>query len=208
MTEFFFAQHNCKIQCRRGILSPTAAPNGDSFGEGIRLLHFFATLQSPCLSAGAVSKQPRNRPLRFHAAETCSRSAATLLELVIVMTILGVLLSFGIPSFQLAIEQSRAQVASANLEAIWSAQRLYWLANRTYAPDLATLQSAGMLDPSLGSQTFFIYEIASADANTFVATATRVSNVKWNGTFTIDQSGTLSGVLSAPPQQNITAGFE
>ena len=147
----------------------------------------------------------RLRPQVIHAP---SRSAATLLELIIVMTILGVLLSFGIPSFQLALEQSRAQVASANLEAIWSAQRLYWLANRTYASDLAALQSAGTLDPSLGNQTFFSYEISSADANTFVATATRASNAKWNGTFTIDQSGTLSGVLSAPPRPNIAAGFQ
>jgi Tfp pilus assembly protein PilE len=149
-----------------------------------------------------------NRHLRPQIVKTSSRSAATLLELVIVMTILGVLLSLGIPSFQLALEQSRAQVASANLEAIWSAQRLYWLQNRAYAPDLATLQSAGMLDPSLGNQTFFTYAIASADANSFIATATRVSNTKWNGTFSIDQSGTLSGVLSAPPQQNIEAGFQ
>ena len=107
---------------------------------------------------------------------------ATLLELVIVMTILGVLLSFGIPSFQLALEQSRAQVASANLESIWSAQRLYWLDNRTYASDVATLQSLGMLDHSLSSQTFFAYEITSADASSFVAIATCTTNQKWNGT--------------------------
>jgi len=133
---------------------------------------------------------------------------ATLLELVIVMTILGVLLSFGIPSFQLALEQSRAQVASANLEAIWSAQRLYWLENRTYASDVATLQSAGMLDHSLSSQTFFTYEIASADGSSFVATATRTTNQKWNGTFSIDQTGTLAGILSNPPKSDIAAGFQ
>jgi prepilin-type N-terminal cleavage/methylation domain-containing protein len=144
---------------------------------------------------------------RSHA-HPIARRGATLLELVIVMTILGVLLSFGIPSFQLALEQSRAQVASANLEAIWSAQRLYWLDNRTYASDVATLQSAGLLDTSLSSQTFFTYEITSADSSSFVAAATRTSNQKWNGTFTIDQSGTLSGVLSNPPQSDIAAGFQ
>jgi len=136
------------------------------------------------------------------------RRAMTLMELVIVMTILGILLTAGMPSFQLALEQSRAQVASANLETIWSAQRLYWLENRTYAPDLTTLQSAGMLDASLAHQTFFIYEIVSADASSFVASATRVSNAKWNGTFTIDQTGALSGVLSDPPRPSIAAGFQ
>lgn len=148
---------------------------------------------------------------RNPAPKTAGRSlrrAMTLMELVIVMTILGILLTAGMPSFQLALEQSRAQVASANLETIWSAQRLYWLENRTYATDLATLQSAGMLDASLAHQTFFIYEIVSADASSFVASATRVSNAKWNGTFTIDQTGALSGVLSAPPRPNIAAGFQ
>src|SRR5262245_8171320 len=124
------------------------------------------------------------------------------------MIILGVLLSVGIPSFQFALEQSRAQVASANLEAIWSAQRLYWLENRTYASDVATLQSAGMLDHSLSSQTYFSYEITSADASSFVAIATRTTNQKWNGTFTIDQTGALSGVLSNPPKSDIVAGFQ
>jgi len=137
-----------------------------------------------------------------------AKCGATLLELVIVLTVLGVLASLGIPSFQLALEQSRAQVASANLEAVWSAQRLYWLQNHTYASDLATLQSAGMLDPSLGGQTFYAYEIASADDASFMATATRTSNAKWNGTFSIDQSGTLSGVLSDPPRPEIAAGFQ
>ncbi|HTQ39104.1 MAG TPA: type IV pilin protein [Pirellulales bacterium] len=150
-----------------------------------------------------INKNPKSKFLKPSA-----RRALTYLELIIVMSILGILMSLGIPSFQLAIEQSRAQVASANLEAIWSAQRLYWLENRTYSTNLATLQSAGMLDASLSNQTFFTYEIVSADANTFVATATRNSNVKWNGTFTIDQTGTLSGVLSAPPLPNIAAGFE
>jgi prepilin-type N-terminal cleavage/methylation domain-containing protein len=150
-----------------------------------------------------------HRPLIVSAPlRTRARRGATLLELVIVMTILGVLLSLGIPSFQFALEQSRAQVASANLEAIWSAQRLYWLENRTYAADVATLQSTGMLDSSLSSQTFFTYEIISADASTFVAIATRTSNQKWNGTFTIDQTGTLSGVLSNPPKSDIAAGFQ
>ena len=136
------------------------------------------------------------------------RHGATLLELVIVMAVLGVLLSVGIPSFQFALEQSRAQVASANLEAIWSAQRLYWLENRTYASDVATLQSAGMLDHSLSSQTYFSYEITSADASSFVAIATRTMNQKWNGAFTIDQTGALSGVLSNPPKSDIVAGFQ
>ena len=50
---------------------------------------------------------------------------------------MSVLLAMGVPRFQLSLEQARANVAGANLRSIWSAQRLYWLENRTYAPDLA-----------------------------------------------------------------------
>ena len=59
--------------------------------------------------------------------------------MMVAMVVLGVLLSMGIPRFQQSLEQSRADVAGANLRSIWSAQRLYWLENRAYAPDLTTL---------------------------------------------------------------------
>jgi Tfp pilus assembly protein PilE len=129
------------------------------------------------------------------------------LELVMVTTIISILLSLGIPSFHRALEQSRAQVASANLQAIWSAERLYWLEYRTYAPDLATLQSLDLLDASIGSQTFYLYDINAADTTTFSASAMRVSNASWNGAFSIDQSGVVSGTLGATGQTDIIPGF-
>ena len=72
----------------------------------------------------------------------------TLVEMIVAVIVAGVLLSVGVPRFAQSLEQSRADVAGANLRSIWSAQRLYWLQNRTYAPDLPTLglgQSGGSL---------------------------------------------------------------
>ena len=60
----------------------------------------------------------------------------TLVEMMIVLVVMGVMISFGIPQFSRALEQSRADVAGANLRAIWTAERIYWLDNRTYTTNL------------------------------------------------------------------------
>jgi Tfp pilus assembly protein PilE len=137
------------------------------------------------------------------------RTGSSFLELVLVVTVTAVLISLSVPSFHRALEQSRADLAGANLRAIWSAERLYWLEYRTYTTDMTALQSLGLLDPNiLNSSAFYTYQIASADANNFVAVATRVFNVRWNGAFSIDSTGVLSGVLQASGDPNIAPGFQ
>ena len=77
--------------------------------------------------------------LEFRVQAGARTPGYTLIEMLVALIVTGVLLSFGVPKFQQSLEQSRADVAGANLRAIWAAQRLYWLENRTYAPDLNTL---------------------------------------------------------------------
>jgi Tfp pilus assembly protein PilE len=136
------------------------------------------------------------------------RRGISLLELTIVTVIIGVLVTMSIPSFQRGLEQSRADLAAANLRSIWSAQRLYWIDNRTYAPDLDTLASAGLLDSAVSAQSNYEIEITSADATTFSATASRSSNARWNGTFTIDQSGVVTGSLIADGMASIVPAYQ
>src|SRR5438093_2848998 len=94
-----------------------------------------------------------------------SRRGLSLLEMTLVLTVIGILVAFSVPSFHRAVEQSRADLAAANLRALWSAQRLYWLEYRTYTADLAGLQSLGLLDPTITSgQAMYRYQIQSADA--------------------------------------------
>jgi Tfp pilus assembly protein PilE len=144
--------------------------------------------------------------------ETVDRSpksrGISLLELTIVTVIIGVLMTMSIPSFQRGLEQSRADLAAANLRSIWSAQRLYWIDNRTYAVDLETLASAGLLDSAVSAQSNYELEITSADATTFTATASRSSNARWNGTFTIDQSGVVTGSLVADGMGSIVPAYQ
>jgi hypothetical protein len=101
-----------------------------------------------------------------------------------------------VPRFQQSLEQSRADVAGANLRAIWSAQRLYWLQNRTYATDLATLVSGNLIDPSLpGANIPYGYSIADASDTWFTATAARNGASSWSGSFTIAADGTFAGTV-------------
>ena len=111
-------------------------------------------------------------------------------------------------SFTRTIEQSHADIAGANLRAIWSAERLYWLEYRTYADNLATLVSAGLLDPSIAAASGrYTYAIDAADSSTFTASASRVGSARWSGQFTIDEEGTVTGVVQALGEPDIAPGF-
>jgi prepilin-type N-terminal cleavage/methylation domain-containing protein len=135
------------------------------------------------------------------------RRGVSLIEVVMVTVIIGILVSLAVPTFHRAIEQSRADVAAANLRAIWSAQRLYWLANRSYAADLQTLYSQDLLDSNIANQDFYNYEISYGNGTNFTALAVRVTNGSWNGTLAIDQSGTVSGVLASNTDNEIVPSY-
>ena len=137
------------------------------------------------------------------------RSGSSLVEMIITILVLGVLLSMGIPQFAQSLEQSRANVAGANLRALWSAQRLYWLENRTYSPDLATLLSANLIDPSLTTETApYTFAVSNASSTTFTATATRSGSSTWSGSYTIIQDGTFSGTVQSGSGVTIVPGFQ
>jgi prepilin-type N-terminal cleavage/methylation domain-containing protein len=126
-----------------------------------------------------------------------SRRGFTLTELMVVMAIVGVLVSMSAPSFERAIEQSRANIAVANLRSIWAAERLYWLEYHTYTPSIATLQSLGVLDnaiPNDGVSALGGYQYdLSASSGTMTATAARYGA---SGAFSIDQAGDGSGTVT------------
>ena len=130
--------------------------------------------------------------------------------MLVALIVTGVLLSIGVPKFQQSLEQSRADVAGANLRAIWAAQRLYWLENRTYAPDLTTLVSANLVDPSLPTAIApYGYSIAASSDSWFTATASRNGSTNWSGTLTIAADGTFSGsVQQSGHSVTIIPGFQ
>ena len=54
-----------------------------------------------------------------------------------------------VPTVARTMEQAHADLAGANLKAVWNAQRFYWLEHRTYAADWAALEAAGLLDTAM-----------------------------------------------------------
>jgi prepilin-type N-terminal cleavage/methylation domain-containing protein len=139
---------------------------------------------------------------------TSCRRGVSLLEVMIVLTVMCIFISMSAPSFRRSMEHSRADIAGANLRAVWAAQRVYWLEYRTYAGDLSALESIGLLDPTVVSATQpYVYQIQSADASSFTAKATRSGSAKWSGYFEIDEEGEMSGDIDASGEPSITPGF-
>ncbi len=124
------------------------------------------------------------------------------------LTVIGILIAMSAPSFTRSVEQSHADIAGANLRAIWSAQRLYWLENRFYAADLAALQADNLIDSSIvnGSDRYS-YQIAYADSTSFDAAASRTGSARWTGQFTIDEAGVVTGTITATGADDISPGF-
>ena len=144
-----------------------------------------------------------------HARHRSRREGFSLVEVMIVLVVIGVLVSFAIPRYDRAVEQSRADVAVANLRAIWSAQRMYWLENHAYTADLSTLSNAGLLDASiLAVGAGYSYAVPTADASSFTATASRSGNSQWNGTLSINENGSVSGVLQSAGNRDIVPAYQ
>ena len=135
------------------------------------------------------------------------RRGFSLFEVVVVLAIISVFIAMSVPSFRRTTEQAHTDIAAANLRALWSAQRFYWLDNRQYAVNLSDLQS--LLDPSItAASTPYVYTINVVDSNTFTATATRTGSTVWVGKISIDQTGAMTGSIQSGGQTPIVPGFQ
>ncbi len=125
------------------------------------------------------------------------RRGFTILELMIVVTIMGVLIAVPAPMFGRAIEQPKLDVAASNIRSIWAAERFYYLEKGRYGTlsDLAAdALASDLVDPTiLNGTAFYSYTVApSTDGQSFVATATRPTSSVCSGTVTIDGAGNLA----------------
>jgi len=87
----------------------------------------------------------------------------TLLEIMIVISIISVLAAFAIPQMLDAQRQAQRSRALATMKQIFDAQMRYKEKNGTYAPNIATLVAAKILSSpftttTLGMQTIGYYE--------------------------------------------------
>jgi prepilin-type N-terminal cleavage/methylation domain-containing protein len=136
------------------------------------------------------------RTVAANADRSVARSGFTLTELMIVVTMIGVMVAASAPSFRRALERSRADVACANLRSVWSAQRLYWLESQCYTGDITLLQSTGLLDSGLNAPNSPYLYTLSLTTTGFQATA--IPQQICSGRFMIDESGQVSGAVNLP----------
>ena len=130
-----------------------------------------------------------------HARAKSPRRGLTLMEVMVTMAVIGIVVASSTTSIIRTMEQVNVDYAGAGLRSIWNAQRLYWVEHRAYAPTVADLETAELLDNSLDS-TKFDFVIASATSGAFLAEAQRVGSNRWSGTLSIDQDGALSGTIA------------
>lgn len=109
----------------------------------------------------------------------------TLVEVLIVVIIIGILASIGIPQFADSIEKAKGAEARASLGHIQTAEKIYFAERETYTNNL------GNLDISLPQRYWAI--TVNATATTYTAIATRSGGTRSGQTVTMDQSGNLSG---------------
>ncbi len=123
------------------------------------------------------------------------RSGFSLLEMMVVLLVVGILVAIAAPSYQRAMDQSRTDIAAANLRAIWAAQRIYWLEYQVYT-DKATLESAGILDPKIESDPTFDVQRCllrpTASGAHFQAKAfPNTNHATWQGYYLLDETGSF-----------------
>ncbi|MCX5715053.1 MAG: prepilin-type N-terminal cleavage/methylation domain-containing protein [Candidatus Omnitrophica bacterium] len=133
------------------------------------------------------------------------RRAFTLVELIVVVIIIGILLSVGIPQYRKALERSRGAEAYAGLAHIQQGEKVYFASNEKYynttnnpasksAPRAMPIADTTALDITLPQVGWYFNVSCSDVSRDFEATAYRLSGPCGTCLITIDENGTQSEI--------------
>ena len=127
-------------------------------------------------------------------AEHRTSAGSTLMELMLVVAVLGILVGFGAPRYDVAVEQTRVDQAASALHSLWVAERLNWLEHRTFSDDLGARAGQRFVDAAVASQAQpFVFVVEAADAQAFSISAERTGSSSWSGTLGLDETGDITG---------------
>ena len=107
--------------------------------------------------------------------------AFTLQELLVVLTIIGILVLLAVPAFNAIFGKAFKTEAQLQLKHLYELQHSYHKMNFAYAEDFSTI---GFEPPSTmleGGNARYTYEIIKADRNDFIARAEAIEDFDGDG---------------------------
>ncbi len=116
----------------------------------------------------------------------------SLLEVMIVVVIIGILATLAYPSLEGYLQRSKQTEAKVSLSAIYTAQKIYFATNQTYADSLSKLD----VELESGESARYNFTI-SGDSSSFTATARgNLDDDAALDTWTIDQNKNLQNTVN------------
>lgn len=123
-----------------------------------------------------------------------SQAGFSLVELVIVITIAGILMTFAVPKTSVTVENTHVNQGVAGMRSIWLAQRRYRMEYDRFAPSLKTLVQEGFAQKQvLEQEDPFSYKVRSTSNGKLTIMAERFGDSGWKGTLTLDEMGKIGG---------------
>ncbi len=125
--------------------------------------------------------------------------AFTLQELLVVLTIIGILTLLAIPTFKGLFGEAYSTEAKMHLKKIQEHQEMYRSTKFAYADNFQDIKYDLPTTVLEGGEGKFLYEITSAGKGGFVAQATAIEDFDGDGqlnVWEIDQSGQLNEIIS------------
>ena len=115
-----------------------------------------------------------------------NRKGFTLVEVLIVVIIIGILASIGIPQFADSIEKAKGGEARAGLGHIQTGEKIYYAEKEYYTTNLSDL------DINL-TQKYWSFVISTPTSFSFIATVTRLGGTRSGQTIIMDEKSNVSG---------------
>lgn len=115
----------------------------------------------------------------------------TMIELLVVITILGLIAAVAVPSYNDYVKKTRRKDAQGDLVNLSNAMERYFTANNTYAT--ATIGTGGIYpnaSPIDGNTKYYNLSISASNATSYTLTATPTGTQSGNGRLILDSTGT------------------